>query len=119
MLMLMLSVVVMLHADADADRVRELVRLPAGPSGRDAPLESGLSARRAQTQQVTPLLELWVDAPPCQARARAREPLLARGSRARRAWRLRGFGGHKAWVHGRKIWVEERTNSQAHSTSES
>ena len=78
--------VVMLHADADADRVRELVRLPAGPSGRDAPLESGLSARRAQTQQVNPLLELWVDAPPCQARARAREPLLARGSRARRAW---------------------------------
>ena len=53
-LALLLSVVVMLHADADADRVRELVRLPAGPSGRDAPLESGLSARRAQTQQVTP-----------------------------------------------------------------
>ena len=44
-----------------------------------------LQALRAQTQQVTPLLELWVDAPPCQARARAREPLLARGSRARRA----------------------------------
>ena len=65
-LALLLSVVVMLHADADADRVRELVRLPAGPSSRDAPLESGLSARRAQTQQVTPLLELWVDAPPCR-----------------------------------------------------